>query len=388
MQLSELRTWAEVDLDALENNVEAIRSRIGEARLLAVAKADGYGHGAAHIAAFLADKVDYLAVAMTDEALELRHKGIRLPILILGFSPRADYPLLVRYDITPTLYDEGDAAALNAVAAAEGRVARAHIAVDTGMSRIGFADDEVSLEAVVRIAALPNVHIEGIFSHYAAADEPDKGYTDVQTARFERFAAALAARGVSIPLRHMHNSAGIVDLEPRFDMVRAGIILYGLHPSDAVCMENLPPLRGVMSVRAAVNHVKTLEAGISVSYGCTFTTTRTTKVATVCIGYADGYPRALSNKGTVIIHGHRAPVIGRVCMDMLMIDVTDVPEVAVGDVVTLFGADGGETVTADEVAAAAGTIGYELICGISKRMPRVYIRGGQIIEIGRHLPHE
>ena len=388
MQLSELRTWAEIDLDALENNVAAIRDRIGGARLLAVAKADGYGHGAAQVAEFLADKVDYLAVAMTDEALELRHKGVRLPILILGFSPRADYRLLVRYDITPTVYSEEDAVALSEVAAAEGRVARAHIAVDTGMSRIGFADDGAAVDAIERIAALPQLRIEGIFSHYAAADEADKAYTAMQTQRFEHFVGALEARGVHIPLRHMHNSAAIVDLEPRFDMVRAGIILYGLRPSSEVDMGKLPPLRGVMSVRAAVNHVKTLPSGTPVSYGCTFTTARETKVATVCIGYADGYPRALSNKGTVLIRGRRAPVIGRVCMDMLMIDVTDVPDVQVGDAVTLFGSDGGQTITADEVAAAAGTIGYELICGISKRMPRVYIRGGQIMEIGRHLPHE
>ena len=256
------------------------------------------------------------------------------------------------------------------------------------MSRIGYADSDESVVEIKKIAALPNVRIEGIFSHFAKADSHDKEYAEFQKNKYRRFVEKLAENGVSIPYRHLFNSAATIELDSEYEMMREGIILYGLRPSYEVDMEKIADLRPAMTLRARIGHVKTLEKGVAVSYGCTYVTERPTRVATVCAGYADGVPRVISNKASVLVRGKRAPIIGRVCMDQLMVDVTDIPDVEVGDLATLFGRDGDDEIFADDVAALAGTIGYELVCGISRRVPRVYTRNGEVSEIHFGIAHE
>ena len=389
MNTKTLRCFAEIDMDAIVGNFDAIRSFVpGEKKLMAVIKANAYGHGAAAVAKALEDRADFFGVAMLDEALELRACGVTLPILILGYTDPELFPLLVKYEVRPAIFRLSDAKRLNEAAARAGKIADLHIALDTGMSRIGYADSDESVEEIKKIAALENVRIEGVFSHFANADSRDMEYTDFQNGRFRRFCEKLAGAGVAIELRHLYNSAATIGLSTEYEMMREGIILYGLHPSDEVDMEKLPGLRPAMALRARIEQVKTLPSGVAVSYGCTYVTERETRVATVCAGYADGVPRAISNRASVLVHGKRSPIIGRVCMDQLMIDVTDIPEASVGDLATVFGRDGGDEITADEVAALAGTIGYELVCAINRRVPRVYVRNGEITDITYALPHE
>ena len=256
------------------------------------------------------------------------------------------------------------------------------------MSRIGYADTEESVKEIEAINALPNVRIEGIFSHFAKADSHDKEYAEFQKNKYRRFVDRLAERGIRIPYRHLFNSAATIELDSEYEMMREGIILYGLRPSYEVDMEKISNLRPVMSLRARIGHVKTLEEGVAISYGCTYVTDRPTRVATVCAGYADGVPRIISNKAEVLVHGQKAPIIGRICMDQLMIDVTDIPDVSVNDLATVFGTDGKTDISADDVATIAGTIGYELVCGITRRVPRVYIKNGEISEIRFGIAHE
>lgn len=384
-----LRCFAEVDMDAIVGNFDSIRSFVPSAKkLMAVIKADGYGHGAVVIAKALQDKADFFGVAMLDEALELRRSGIENPILILGYTQPALFPILVRYDIRPAIFRLSDAKKLNDAAAALGKTANLHIALDTGMSRIGYADNGESVSEIVRIAALGNVRIEGIFSHFAKADSTDREYTELQRGRYRDFVAKLAENGVQIPLRHLFNSAATIGFDTEYEMMREGIILYGLRPSYEVDMEKIRTLRPAMSLRARIGHVKTLEKGVAISYGCTYVTERPTRVATVCAGYADGVPRVISNKACVLVHGKKAPIIGRICMDQFMIDVTDIPNVRVDELATVFGRDGEAQIFADDVASVAGTIGYELVCGITRRVPRVYMRGGEIEDIRFGIAHE
>ncbi len=384
-----LRTWAEIDLDALEYNFEAVRRHIpASMKLLAVLKANSYGHGAVRIGRLLEGRADYFAVAFTDEALELRHAGLATPILLLGHVPLSDFPLMVRYGITATMDDVGEAGLLSAAAVSAGKVVKVHIALDTGMTRIGFDCSDASLDAIAAIAALPNIEIEGIYSHFAAADSADLSYSHLQMARFSDFCARLEARGISIPLRHIQNSAGIIALDTSFEMAREGIILYGMHPSGEVDPHRIGGIRPVMSFKTHVVYVKTVPAGTPVSYGCTYVTARETRIATLAVGYADGLPRLWSGRGRVLIGGRTAPIIGRICMDQCMVDITDLSDVAVGDTVTLFGTDTGMTLSADTLAEEIGTIGYELICNINPRVPRVYLRAGTIDSIDRELPSD
>lgn len=380
--MKELRTCAVVDLDTILENVRAICKKAGDGtKVMAVIKTDGYGHGAVPIAKYIRDEVDAFAVATVDEGIELREAGLNLPILILGYTMKAQYPKLLEYDIHQTVYTMEDAEALSRVAVAAGKKAKIHIALDTGMGRIGFMPEQENVEVVRQIRDLPGIELVGMFSHFATADETDKGYTSLQMERYDRFVEMLSAAGIEIPVKHICNSAGIMEFDHhRYDMVRAGIILYGLYPSNEVMKENLS-LKPAMEWKAHVVHVKKVGPGHGISYGKTFVTTKEeTQIATVCVGYGDGYPRSLSNKGRVLIHGKSVPIIGRVCMDQFMVDVTGM-DVKPEDEVTLIGRDGEEFISADEIASLTGTINYEIVCDFGKRVPRIYM-GNKLEESG------
>ncbi len=387
--LKSLRTWVEIDLDALDYNFDCVKKSLPEdVKMLAVVKANAYGHGAVKVAGFLEKKADYLAVAATDEALEIRKSGVNSPILILGHIPYGDYDNVVKYDFTPTVSDLNEATLLSQSAVKFGKTAKLHIAVDTGMSRIGFADCDESVDEIKKICQLPNVTIEGVFSHFAAADITDKTYTNLQISRFEDFIEKLEKAGVNIPIKHFYNSAGIADLPGKYNMVRQGIILYGLNPSDEVEYNNIEKPHPVMSMKTRVVQVKTVPANTYISYGCTFKTTAPTRVATLCAGYADGVPRLLSNNGDVLIRGKRARILGRVCMDQFMVDVTNIPETQSGDTATIFGKDGDDFISVDTIAEKAGTINYEIVCDINSRVSRVYVKNGEAESVFCYLPHE
>ena len=382
-----LRTWAEIDLDALEHNFNAVRTHLpASAKLLTVLKANAYGHGAVRIGRLLEGRADYFAVAFTDEALALRHAGLETPILLLGHVPHSDFPMMVKYDITATMDDLSEAQLLSDAAVAAGKTAKVHIALDTGMARIGFDLSDASIDAIKSIAALPAIEIEGIYRHFAAADSADQTYSNLQIARFNDFCARLTAAGVEIPIRHIQNSAGIIEQPANWEMAREGIILYGMHPSSEVDPSRIGGIIPVMSFKTHVVFVKTVPAGTPVSYGCTYVTNRETKIATLSVGYADGLPRLWSGKGKVLIHGVEPPIIGRICMDQCMVDVTDLPEVVVGDTCTLFGRDGEASISVDDLAESIGTIGYEVVCNINPRVPRVYVKDGKPESVNRELP--
>ena len=370
-------TRVKIDLDAIERNIDRVRQKVG-VPIMAVIKADAYGHGAVQIARLLQNKCAFFGVSSILEAMELRQAGLETPILILGHTPVPTFPVVVRNAIRPTIYRYEDAVALSQAAQQEGVIAPLHIAVDTGMSRIGFQATEADADICAAIAKLPGLRIEGLFSHFATADETDLTRARAQAARFADFDAMLKARGLEIPIRHLNNSAGVMNFSEHYDMVRSGIVTYGLYPSEEVNPGDLP-LQPALSWYSRVTHVKTLPAGREISYGGTFVTTRDTRVATVAVGYADGYRRSLSGRFYVLIRGRKAPILGRVCMDQFMVDVTDIPDAAAGDTVTLAGRDGKERITIEELAAAAGSFNYETVCGISRRVPRVYLRDGQCV---------
>ena len=377
-----LRTWAEVDLDAITHNFMAARNRLpGDMKLLVTVKANAYGHGAVTVAKHLEDKVDYFALAAMDEAVQLRQAGIRTPLLVLGPVLPADYERAAKYDVALTVSTLAEAKAISDL----GEKITVHFALDTGMSRIGFPCTEAAAQEIRQAAELPGIYAEGLFSHFALADSKDKSYVILQTENFRRMQKWI---GMKFPICHLYNSAAIVDLEPEFDMAREGIILYGLLPSDEVDLSRIGGVKPAMALRSHVSLVKTLPAGTPVSYGCTYVTEKDSVIATVMAGYADGVPRLLSGCGEVIIRGVKAPIVGRVCMDQFMVDVSHISGVCAGDVVTIFGTDGKETITADEVAAKAQTIGYELVCGIAPRVSRVYLKNGEVDSIVRALPGE
>ena len=374
------RVQANINLDAICNNINAIRQVIKPGtKIMAVIKADGYGHGASHIAAALNDiGVDAFAIAILEEGVDLRQRGIEKPMLILGYTPKEQYADLVKYDISQTVFEYSMAEEISKQAVKQGKHGRIHIKVETGMNRIGFADTDESIEEILRIAKLPNIQIEGIFTHFSSADEADKTSAHKQLMRYSEFVQKLENRGLYIPMKHIANSAGIIDLpEADYDMVRSGIITYGLYPSKEVHMDRLQ-LTPAMELKSHVVYVKEVGPLEGISYGSTYITEKKTRVATVSIGYGDGYPRALSNKGRVLIHGEYAPILGRVCMDQFMVDVSHIDDVKQGDVVTLVGKDGDNQITVEEVADMAGTFNYEFICGIGKRIPRVYYQHGKI----------
>ncbi len=375
----ERRCWAEVDLGALRDNFRLVREKADGAAVIAVVKADAYGHGDAVVAPlFEREGADAFATACLSEALRLRAVGVTKDILILGYTDPACAAALAGADLTQTLLCEEYARALSAAAVRAGVTVRAHLKADTGMGRIGFgASDDMSraVEEMARAAALPGLHVEGCFTHFAAADsalDEDIAYTRRQYAVFREAVDALRARGVGLRVCHCCNSAGTF-ARPEFhmDAVRPGIILYGEQPSEEA---TLPGLRPAMRLCARVSQVKTLAAGDAVGYGRTFRAPRAMRAATLTAGYADGYPRALSGKGTVSIQGRPARVLGRVCMDQTVVDVTEIPETAIGDTAILFG--GGAADSTTRAARLAGTISYELLCGVSRRVPRVYTQNG------------
>ena len=369
-----LRCHVEISLEAIGHNIREVKKRLPEGvKLLGVVKANAYGHGAVPVASYLENQVDYFATATIEEAVELRENGISAPILILGYVSPSQYGDLVEYDITQTIDSYAQALALEKEAARQNRKAKAHLAVDTGMTRIGFQVTEHDADEAAKIADLPHIELEGMFTHFSCADQEDKTYCSMQMEKYDKMTALLAERGVTIPLRHICNSAGIMEFDDhRFEMVRSGIITYGIYPSEEVKKERLD-LIPALSWKSHVIHVKEVGPGIGVSYGATYVTEKPmTRIATVSAGYADGYPRALSNQGCVLIHGKKAPIIGRICMDQMMVDVTDIPDVQVEDVVTLVGTDGDETITIEEIANPAARFDYEMLCDISSRVTRVY----------------
>ena len=382
------RAWAEVNLDAIAHNVREIKKLLKpETKIMGVVKADGYGHGFREVAkTLLKNGADALAVAVIDEAIQLRDRGINVPILILGHTPDCRAQDLVAMDITPTVFDETLARAVSDAAVAAGKRAKIHIKIDTGMSRVGFETTDVDLEKILEISRLPNLDAEGIFTHFASADEQDKSYTNMQFERFMDVINRLEEHGLKIPIRHICNSAGIIEFpEYQLDMVRPGIILYGHYPSDCVDRTKLD-LRPAMELKAVITHIAEKEKGVKVSYGGIYKTFREkTKIATVPIGYADGYLRNLSNNADMIAGGKRVPVIGRICMDQCMIDVTNVNTINVGDEVVLFGRKGDVEITVTELAELMGTINYEILCVIGKRIPRVYLKDGKIFNVLSYL---
>lgn len=371
------RVSATVNLNNIRYNIEQVSKRIAKGTgIMAVIKADGYGHGAVAVARTLAgmDSVWGYAVATIDEAMEIVHIGCEKPILILGYVPPSMYGLAVTNGIRIPVFDLHSASKINAVAGQLGMKCKVHIKVDTGMGRIGIEPSDRGLEFVRQVSLMGNLEIEGIFTHFARADEKDKENALHQAKLFKDFTAKLEDEGIHIPLKHCSNSAAIIDMpDLHMDIVRSGIITYGLWPSDEVDKHNID-LKPAMEIKSAVIYIKDIEKGTPVSYGGTYVAEKTTRVATVSIGYADGFPRSLSNKGIVLIKGQRYHVIGRVCMDQLMVDIEMNDEISVGDVVTIVGRDGDEEITMDEFAALSDRINYEAVCDIGKRVPRVYTR--------------
>ena len=364
-----------INLDAVFDNFDAVCRKAG-GTVMAVVKADAYGHGAVPVARLLASKCGFFGVSSLAEALELRYAGIEKPILILGRTPAGSFPLAIARDIRPTIFHYEDALALSKEALRQNRTAAFHFAVDTGMSRIGFPVTEEAADLCAKIARLPNLHAEGLFSHFATADCADLTKSNAQAALFAEFDDMLKARGVEIPIRHLDNSAGIMNFDCRYEMVRSGIVTYGLYPSSEVD-PGLLSIHPALQWHSRVSHVQLLPAGREISYGGTFVTEKPTMVATVPVGYADGYRRSLSNRFYVLIRGKKAPILGRICMDQMMVDVSDIPGVCLDDTVTLIGTDGDETITVETIAEAAGSFNYEFVCGISRRVPRVYLREGK-----------
>ena len=371
------RIFAEINIDNLRYNISTMKSLVKESmKTLLVIKADAYGHGAVEVAKRTLDLADYFGVATIDEACELRNAGITTPILIIGYTDSEDYDRLLEYDITQAVYDVEECKKLSDLAVSMNKKAKVHIKVDTGMSRIGFPVNDDGIAEATMLKDMPGLMVEGIFTHYAKADEFDKHSAIEQKEKFKYFIARCEEGGLSFAIKHIDNSAGTMELKDNeFDMIRLGIVIYGLYPSDEV--DKSVVIKPVMSLKAHVAHVKTLPAGVGVSYGWTYVTSKETRVATVTVGYADGYPRAQSNIGKVIIRGEYAPIIGRVCMDQIMIDVTDIPDVSLKDEVILIGGDNGKCISVEEVAAPAASFNYELVCNISRRVPRVYHEEGK-----------
>ena len=379
------RVWAEVDLDAIWENMVHMKENIAEnTKILAVIKTDGYGHGGVPIAKML-EQLDFMfgyAAATYEEAHVLREAGVKKPILILGYTFPYCYEELIREEIRPAVYRRDTVEELVAAAAKVGQKAKVHIKVDTGMGRIGITPDEEGLEFVRFLMGHPELEVEGIFTHFAKSDEEDKTSANHQLALFQNFIDRIQTElGLTIPVKHCANSAAILEMpQANMDMVRAGITTYGLYPSEEV-RKDIVPLRAAMSLYSHIVYCKTIHAGQSVSYGGLFTAQKDTRVATIPVGYGDGYPRSLSGKGYVLIRGKKAPILGRVCMDQFMVDISEIPGVMEGDKVTLLGVDGTERITAEELGELSGRFNYEFVCDLGKRIPRVYRQHGEITEV-------
>lgn len=378
------RIYAKINLDAICQNVQTAMNKVGKnVKVMAIVKADAYGHGVVPVARALSEIGAYgFGVATAKEALQLRRSGIQNLILILGPVFWCDYAELIQNDISMTVFTKEMAEEIEAAAAKLSKKAKIHIKVDTGMGRIGMQPEQESIAILKDILSFEHIELEGIFTHFACADEADKTSCLHQKELFLNFIQMAEKEGIHFPIRHMCNSAAIIDFDDDYlDMVRSGIITYGLYPSEEVQKEKFP-LSPAMELKSHVSFVKTVGKDFTVSYGSTYkTTNEKTVIATVPVGYADGYPRSLSGKGFVLIHGQKAPILGRVCMDQMMVDVTNIPNVQCEDEVTLIGYDGAAHISMEEVADPAGSFNYELACNISKRVPRVYIRNGEIAEV-------
>ncbi|SDW62918.1 alanine racemase [Tepidimicrobium xylanilyticum] len=386
--LKDLRpVWAEVNLDNLAHNMREVKKNVNKGvSIMAVVKANAYGHGAIKSAeTFLDNGAERLAVATLSEALELRKANIDVPILILGYTPKSQYSKVLKYDITQTIWDYESAKVISDAAAQFNKKAIVHLKVDSGMGRVGLLCRDETIEAIIKISKLPNLEIEGIYTHFATADEKDKAFTKVQYERFMEIIEALEKKGLFIPIKHVSNSAAIIDLpEYNLNMVRAGIMLYGFYPSNEVCKDKVH-LKPAMNLKARISHVKRVPKGTGISYGQIFVTERESKIATIPIGYADGFTRLLTSKTEVFLKGKRIPVVGRICMDQCMLDVTDLDNVKVGDEVILFGYGKEGVPHVDEVANRLNTINYEIVCMVGRRVPRIYVKNGEIIDVIDYL---
>lgn len=376
------RVCARINLDAIEANIESMKSNIGDnTKMIVVIKADGYGHGGLQIAKFLADK-DYIwgyAAATLDEAVVLKKGGIKKPVLVLGCIFPDQRECMIEHETRMTVYTKEMAEEVSMLAARLHKKAYIHIKIDTGMSRLGFMPCEEDVRTIEEIAALPNLVLEGMYTHFSKADEADKTFTNKQLDEYLWVKRALLERGVSFPYYHCSNSAGIIDMpEANLNLVRAGISIYGLYPSEEVRKENVP-LTPAMELISHVAHVKWVEKGTLISYGGTFTAKKRMKVATVPVGYGDGYPRSLSGKGYVLIHGKKARILGRVCMDQFMVDVTDIPDVKFGDQIIMIGNDGKESLPVEILSEMSGRFNYEFVCNLGKRVPHEFLRHGKVI---------
>lgn len=374
------RAYIKVDLDCITENIFAMKKNLNEkTAMAAVIKTDGYGHGAVPIAYALKNIVEAFAVATAEEAVNLRRHGIKNDIYILGFLPENRIQDVIEYEIRPAVFEYETAEKISKKAAELGKTAKIHLKADTGMRRIGFPANEASVQMVKKISILPNIEIEGLFTHFASSDSADKSMAKEQYQSFCRLIRRLEEEGIEIRVKHCNNSAAIIDLPTAsLNLVRAGIALYGMYPSNEVNKKTVP-LRPALSMKSHIIYLKEVDAGQSVSYGSTFVTTRKTLIATIPVGYGDGYPRNLSNQGCVLIRGKRARILGRVCMDQFMVDVTEIEGVCEGDEVTLIGRDGLECITVEEIAELSRGFHYEIVCDLGKRVPRVYYKDKQLV---------
>jgi alanine racemase len=382
------RAWAEVDLDAIAHNVREIRRITNKkSEIMGVVKADAYGHGVMEVVrTILENGATCLAVSMLDEAIQLRKNGIDVPILILSYTDPVRVAEIIEYRVTQAVFSHDLAKALSDEAVRQKKNVKIHIKIDTGMTRVGFMPGYSAIKNVVEISKLPRLIVEGLFTHFASADEKDKSYTYMQFERFMGICSELNRIGVYIPIKHVANSAAIIEFpEMHLNMVRPGIIQYGMYPSDEVDSNKID-LKPAMTLKANVILIKEVEKNTSISYGRVFTTNRESKIATIPIGYADGYTRLLTGKGQVLINGEMAPVVGKICMDQCMVDVTDLKgDVSVGDEVVLFGRQGDKEIRVEDIARSIGTINYEIVCIIGKRIPRVYLKNGRIQNVLNYL---
>lgn len=374
------RMRADIDLTAIRKNIMTMKSYIPrDKKLLAVIKANAYGHGAIEVAQSLDDLADYYGVAFVDEAMELRNAGIDKPILILGHTDESLFDILIEQNITQTIYSFEQATVLSDLALSKGMKAKIHIKIDTGMNRIGFSCDKESVETIAKITKMPGIDAEGIYTHYYLADAIDKSCAKEQLLRYTRVIQWLEEEGITFSIRHISNSAGIMEMpNDTYDMVRSGIATYGLYPSDEMDKERCV-LHPAMELKSHITHVKKVRAGETIGYGATYTVPEDKTIATVEVGYADGYPRALSNQGRMLVQGQYASIVGRVCMDQTMIDVSHIPNVKVGDEVVLVGCQGNHYISVEELADVSMSFNYEFVCDVNRRVPRVFYRDGKVV---------
>jgi alanine racemase len=386
MEINQIK-WAEIDLDKLAYNVKQIRKLVGpEVKIAAVVKANGYGHGSMEICGVLLESgADMIAVSSINEAVEIRKEYKKAQTIVLGYIPTENIEEAIQYGVIQTVISYDQAKIISIEAEKFGMGVSVHIKIDTGMNRIGFYPDAASILEIMAISKLPNIKINGIYSHFAVADERDKSFTHRQFEQFTGFVSKLEAEGLSIPIKHISNSAGVLDMpDMNLSMVRPGIILYGVYPSNQVDRKALD-LKPVMTLKARIAFIKTLQEDGGISYGHAYMGKKGQRIATIPIGYADGYTRLLSNVGEVLVKGQKTHIVGTICMDQCMIDITDIDHVQVGDEVVLFGTDGTHEILVEDVAEKCGKISYELLCNLGRRVPRVYLKNGQVVKTTNYL---